>query len=67
MHKTVTIGPLKITLSAAKESRVYKKERYALREKIFSSTPHRLRMTIGHWSLPRTLPYRPAYRHSLAA
>jgi len=67
MQKTVIIGPMKIVLTAAKDSPVYKKERRALREKIFSSTPHRLRMTIGHWSLPRTLPYRPAYRQSLAA
>ena len=67
MHKAVTVGTMKIVLSAAKESPIYKRERGILRTKYMKSTPHRLRMTIGHWSAPRTLPYRPAYSQRLAA
>lgn len=67
MFKTVTVGPMKVVISAAKENPVYKRERDVLRHKLLKSTPHRLRMTIGHWSAPRVLPFRPAYSQSLAA
>ena len=67
MLKTITVGHMKVTLSAAKERPVFKREREILRTKFLKSTPHRLRMTIGHWSVPRTLPYRPAYSQAMAA
>jgi hypothetical protein len=67
MFKTVTIGPMKITLSASKENPVYKREREVMRFKLKKSIPHRLRMTIGHWPPPRVLPFRPAYRQGMAA
>ena len=67
MHKTVTLGPMKVVISASKERPVFKKERDVLRLKLLKSTPHRLRMTMGHWTAPRVLPFRPAYSQSMAA
>jgi hypothetical protein len=67
MRKTVTVGPMQIVISATKERPIYQREREVLRQKFMNSTPHRLRMTIGLWSAPRTLPYRPAYMQSMAA
>jgi len=67
MFKTVTIGHMRVTLSTAREKPVYKREREVLRMKFLKSTPHRLRMTIGFWTVSRLPANRPAYQQALAA
>jgi hypothetical protein len=67
MLKTIIIGHMRVTLSAAKERPVFKRERQVLRHKFLHSIPHRLRMTMGYWTVSRMHIQRPGYRQAMAA